>query len=576
MLEQTRLRLEETEFRLEEANDTIEAIRTGAIDALVVNGEEGHQVFTLKSADHTFRIFIEQMTEGAVTLNRNGIILYSNSRFAKIAGLALEKIVGQPFKRFLQNEDIEEWERLIAIAWNNNIKGELQLSAANGSGVPVLLSLKTLELQEGLSMSIILTDLSVQKQNQRLLQDKNAELEEAQRIAKHLNATLENTVDERTRALQINIEEKTRISEELKINQERLSQILETMAEGVVIYNLEGKLTYANPMAQKILGMKQLEGPVLAYDDPEWEVLWVDGTKLPVENYPVNTAIATGQPVYDYEIAVQPPEAERFYISINAAPIRNDLGQIVAGIGTFMDVTNRRKTIQQKDDFISVASHELRTPVTALKASLQLLDRVKNRPDTGMVSKLIEQANKSMNKMSVLIEDLLNSTKMTEGQLHLKKSVLKLRELVDDCCSDIRANKNYTISLEGDLDAEVFADADKLEQVIVNFVSNAVKYAPASKEIKIRIDQNGGMTRVSVIDQGPGVPKEKLPHLFDRYYRVDSSGAQYSGLGLGLYICAQIMEKHGGKIGAESEIGKGSTFWFSLPDFPDTQFPGVI
>lgn len=560
--------LEEAEFRLEEANDTIEAIRSGNIDALIVKAEDGHQIFTLKSADHTFRIFIEQMTEGAVTLNRDGIILYSNSRFAAIVNLPLEKIAGQPFDRFIALKDLQEWDRLILSAWDKDIKGELLLSALSAPAVPVLLSLKTLDLSEGLSMSVILTDLSVQKETQRLLQEKNAELEEAQRIAKHLNATLENTVAERTKALQVNIEEKTRIEAELRSNQERLTQILETMAEGVVILNLEGVLNYANPMAQKILGIQQIEGTERTYDDPEWPMLWVDGTVLPKDDHPINMTIATGQPVYDYEISVQPPDGERFYISINAAPIRDHRGSVIAGIGTFMDVTNRRKAIQQKDDFISVASHELRTPVTSLKASLQLLDKIKDRPDNSLVPKLIGQANKSMNKMSVLIEDLLNATKMAEGQLHLRKTLIPVLDLINDCCQDIREGSAFKISVEGDLDARVFADADKLEQVIVNFVSNATKYAPDSKEIRIAIKRNKQVTRISVIDKGPGVPMEKLPHLFDRYYRVDSSGVQYSGLGLGLYICSQIIKKHGGEIGADSVLGEGSTFWFTIPDEP--------
>jgi two-component system CheB/CheR fusion protein len=100
---------------------------------------------------------------------------------------------------------------------------------------------------------------------------------------------------------------------------------------------------------------------------------------------------------------------------------------------------------------------------------------------------------------------------------------------------------------------------------VVNFVNNAVKYAPQSKEILIKIEKVNDMAKVSVIDRGPGISPEKIPHLFDRYYRVDSNGSQYSGLGLGLYISAEIIKKHSGVIGVDSELGKGSTFWFTFP-----------
>jgi two-component system phosphate regulon sensor histidine kinase PhoR len=557
--------LNETRIQLEEATDTIEAIRLGEVDALVVKATDGHQLYTLKSADQTYRIFIEQMSEGAVTLNTNGFILYSNSQFADIVGLPLEQVIGKSFYKFITPECQEICHDYIERAWDINVKGELHLTAANTYEIPVLLSLKTLDLDEGLSMSVILTDLSEQKATQKLLEQKNAELEQAQLIAQHLNTNLELTVKERTRELQINIEQKTLIEEELRSNQERLSRILETMAEGVGIVDTEGNLTYANPMAQKILGIKQSEILQRTYYDPKWQNLRVNGTLLPDVEHPMAIIMQTGEPVFDHEIAVQPPDGERFYISINAAPIRDENGHIVGGIGTFMDVTHRRKSIQHKDEFISVASHELRTPVTSLQASLQLLNRMKDNPSPVMLPKLIDQANRSLNRVSILIEDLLNATKMTEGQLHLNKTLTKLSELLADCCNHVRVGGIYSINTTGDLELQANIDANKIDQVIVNLVNNAIKYAPDSKDIDIIISREGKFAKIAISDKGVGIPLEKLPHLFDRYYRVDTSGKQYSGLGLGLYICAEIIKKHGGHIGAESTLGEGSTFWFTIP-----------
>jgi two-component system phosphate regulon sensor histidine kinase PhoR len=556
--------LEETEYKLEEANDTIDAIRSGEIDALIVNGDDGHQVFTLKSADHTFRIFIEQMTEGAITLNRDGIILYSNTSFASLVKTPLEKITGTSFIRFLSTEDQVEWNSILTSAWNHDVKIELYLFDAGNTPVPVVLSLKTLLLVDGLAMSVIITDLTAQREAQDLLQRKNAQLEEAELMARDLNTTLEKAVEERTKDLQQTLLDKNKIEQDLRSNQEQLARILETMAEGVVITDLKGDLTYANPMARKIMGIYfDLDSSSYMYN-PDWKTYHIDGKIILKENYPVAIAMRSGDPVYDYEIAIQPGIAEKFYISVNAAPVMGEEGNIVGGIVTFMDVTNRRKAIQQKDDFISVASHELRTPVTSLKASLQLLEKLVDRPDSPMIPKLIMQANRSMNKMSTLIEDLLNAAKMTEGQLHLKQRQVNLKTLTEECTDNLNL-AGFSLNILSPEIVMVYADPDKLEQVLTNFISNAAKYAAEANEATILIEEQDQQVKLSVTDKGPGIVAEKLPHIFERFYRVDSNGIQYSGLGLGLYISAQIIAKHGGKIGADSIEGNGSTFWFTLP-----------
>ena len=241
-------------------------------------------------------------------------------------------------------------------------------------------------------------------------------------------------------------------------------------------------------------------------------------------------------------------------------------------VGTSLDITAQRRhdeatieLLKQKDDFMSIASHELKTPITSLQASLQLLNKMKDDPSSKMMPVLIEQANKSMGKINILIADLLNVSNLNQGQLHTHKSKFVMAELANDCCSHVRAGGIYKIKTDGDTKLVVYADAERIEQILINFVNNAIKYAPLSKEVRIHIKTVDDMAKISVSDKGPGIPKEMLPHLFDRYYRVDSSGSQYSGLGLGLYICSEIIKKHNGEIGVESKIGKGSTFWFTLP-----------
>ena len=183
--------VEELRFQLAEATDTIEAIRTGQIDALVVHGDEGHQLYSLKSADQTYRFFIEKMTEGAVTLNPQGLILYCNSRFASMVNYPLSQVIGVSFIDFVAEDDKDTYKELFQQSWKSDCKGEILLCGANAATTPVQLSLTTLELEEGFSLSIILTDLTTQKRTQQQLKESNLQLEEINRALEISNHDLQ-------------------------------------------------------------------------------------------------------------------------------------------------------------------------------------------------------------------------------------------------------------------------------------------------------------------------------------------------------------------------------------------------
>ncbi|KQS35787.1 PAS domain-containing sensor histidine kinase [Pedobacter sp. Leaf194] len=232
--------------------------------------------------------------------------------------------------------------------------------------------------------------------------------------------------------------------------------------------------------------------------------------------------------------------------------------------GSCLNVNEHIGALKKKDEFINIASHELRTPITSLKAILQLLQRMKTEGSERMAG-LIDKANHNVGRVTEMIDDLLNASQLNEGQLKLNKKSFNLSEMIGSCVHHIRIEDNYKITTIGDATVSVLADEGRIEQVLSNFITNAIKYAPESYHIKIRITPRSGFVQVAVTDEGPGIPAEKLPYLFDRYYQVNTSGGRYSGLGLGLFICAEIVRQHGGDIGAESVVGKGSTFWFTLP-----------
>jgi PAS domain S-box-containing protein len=267
----------------------------------------------------------------------------------------------------------------------------------------------------------------------------------------------------------------------------------------------------------------------------------------------------------EFEVRVKRKDGDFRWHLIRIRPIKNEAGIIGQWIGTGTDIHDLKLLQEQKDDFISIASHELKTPVTSLKASLQIMERMKDNPSNAAFPKFIEQANRSVEKISDLIEDLLNASKANESQLHIHKKAFVVYEMLNGCCNHVRQAGKHELIFQGDAALKVTADEHRIDQVVVNFVNNAVKYAPGATNIYLIAENLADRVKISVRDEGPGIAPDKIPHLFSKYYRAEYTGIQYSGLGLGLYISAEIVRRHGGEIGVDSEPGKGSTFWFTLP-----------
>ncbi|WP_432326205.1 ATP-binding protein [Mucilaginibacter sp. P25] len=285
---------------------------------------------------------------------------------------------------------------------------------------------------------------------------------------------------------------------------------------------------------------------------------------LELRNNAHKTALTTGKLFYEARIIW--PNGSLRWIRAQGKVYYGSINKPLRILGTLLDITEFKHLQQQKDDFISVASHELKTPMTSIKASMQLLDRlIKVDPSSDKIPQFINRGNSSLNKMQQLVDSLLNVSKITAGQLALHKTHFLAAQMINECCDHVRLAGTHELELTGDTDLELYADRQRIDQVVVNFVNNAVKYAPDSNRIVINISKQDNMAKISVQDFGRGIPPENIPHLFERYYRVDTSGIQYSGLGLGLYISAEIIELHGGEMGVESEVDKGSTFWFTIP-----------
>lgn len=395
---------------------------------------------------------------------------------------------------------------------------------------------------------ILSGDLKVQQEELRAANSLLIKQEEQVKITNQklsqLNHELEERVASRTKAL--------------AESESRFRNMMETIPQIAWTNTLDGEITFYNQRWYDYTGLdyKQIKGQgYIAAIHP-------DDVEKTFNQFKYIRRVRNG---VEFQIRVK--RADNFYRwhLIHLMPINNEEGRMQLWIGTATDIQELKVLEQQKDDFISIASHELKTPITSLKASLQLLERIKDNPSSPMLPNLIKQANRTLGKVCNLIDDLLNASKANEGQLHIKRKSFIISKLIKDCCQYVNQEGIYVVKIEGDLQLEVYADESRIEQVVINCVNNAIKYAPKSKEILINIEKLNNMAKLSVTDNGPGISPEKLSHLFERYYRVDRSGSQYSGLGLGLYISAEIIKKHNGQIGVNSQINNGSTFWFTLP-----------
>lgn len=251
------------------------------------------------------------------------------------------------------------------------------------------------------------------------------------------------------------------------------------------------------------------------------------------------------------------------WINFQGTVEKDEKGKAVRVLGVIKDITFDKLIERHKDDFISIASHELKTPVTSLKAYLQILEKKKEAlPEA--IQNMIVKANLSVDKVVNLIDDLLNAGKSYQQQLKLKKTTFNLYNLAQECIEQVQHSSiSPKILLTAPNDLRLTADIERIGRVIINLLTNAIKYAPYSKRIEIRIVEKGGKAQLSVSDQGPGIAPEKIPLLFDRYYQA--SPLEQSGLGLGLFISAEIIRRHGGEIWVESEPSSGTTFYFTVP-----------
>ncbi len=354
----------------------------------------------------------------------------------------------------------------------------------------------------------------------------------------------------------VDITERELAARILQENEEKLFNILNSISQITWTNANDGTVTFYNKQSLMYTGKTEHEGK-------DWKSI-VHPDDLPSTSRHFYEIIKSGK-AGEFESRYKHVSGVYHWFLNHLTPMKNDAGMIERWVGTATDIHELKLLQQQKEDFISIASHELKTPITSLKVSLQLLDRIKDTTTSALIPSLIAQANKGLEKVSVLIEDLLDIGKFDHSKVSLNRAFFIVAELIEECLQHLKIEGIYKIKIDGDLQTTAYADKAKIEQVILNLVNNAIKYAPSSKEILITILHTEEQVKVSVRDYGDGIASDKLPYIFDRYYRAGHQDDQISGLGLGLFISAEIIKRHGGSIGVESKLGSGTTFYFTIP-----------
>lgn len=230
------------------------------------------------------------------------------------------------------------------------------------------------------------------------------------------------------------------------------------------------------------------------------------------------------------------------------------------------EIEFRKQAEHKKDEFISIASHELKTPLTSVKGYIQLLQRSLNRDDKTMAQNHLEKASVQLEKLNDLIVDLLDISKIESGKMKFNMKSFCADNMVNNAIEMLQqSNPDFKITKIGKSDEIIFGDEMRLEQVVINFITNAIKYAPGTNQVNVTINIKDEKLYLAVKDFGIGISKEQQHKIFDKFYRVEENSNRFNGLGIGLYICSEIINRHGGTIGVNSVPDEGSEFYFIVP-----------
>lgn len=355
--------------------------------------------------------------------------------------------------------------------------------------------------------------------------------------------------------LQAEIESRKRAQEQLKGQVDYLHTILESLPQIAFTADRQGEITFVNQNWFRY-SLSSTRFPDMHPDDHQ--VLKSFNNQCLVHHKPLET-----------EVRIREIETGLFhYHLLRIIPVKEG-DTVLNWVGTFTDIENQKQIEGKKDEFLSIASHELKTPLTGIKAYIQLLERTYPTANQEAIPTYIGRAKDEVVKLESLISDLLDISKIENGKLKINKAEMDLEKTIDnaiDTISHTHSKSGIAIQRDGDrFEHPIVADAIRIEQVLINFLTNAIKYSPDTEKILVKTATKDNNAYIAVQDFGIGIPLEKQKHIFSKFYRVEESSVKFQGLGIGLYICAEIINQHQGDFGLDSKSGGGTTVYFTLP-----------
>lgn len=367
-------------------------------------------------------------------------------------------------------------------------------------------------------------------------------------LARSLNAMADSLSEMRAREVR-----------RLKRAEQMSDAALEHLYDPVIVSDAQGRLVYLNRAAEGLFG------PTPA--TPRMPIIEHIGDRRIVRaiHNAIQDRVSAGEDSTTL-IPLQVQDAERFY-RLRASPMKDGQGQLLGSVTVLEDITHMRELDRMKTEFIGVASHELRTPVTSMLLGVQLLEEGAAGPLTPEQAEIVRAQRDDLERLESLMKELLDMTRLEAGSLPPRFEIVAPQDLLKDAhdlTAPVAEDKGIALVVEANENLPVVrADRSQIARVLTNLISNAIRHTPAGGRIRLRAIHGSNQVTFSVGDTGSGIPKDYLEHIFDRFVQVP--GATGGGAGLGLSISRTIVQAHGGEMGVESEIGHGATFRFTLP-----------
>ena len=351
-------------------------------------------------------------------------------------------------------------------------------------------------------------------------------------------------------------------NDELERSESQLRGVFEGVADGILSFDEGGRITTFNPVCERMFGYSAFAATSMTIEDicdSRSAGMFLKSSDK--DGLGECRGLRRDGSVFDMEVSVNTVEVD----------------QALKTIAIVRDVTERKQLENMKSEFISIVSHELRTPITSIQGSLKLISGGAAGTIPDQAHMLIETCIRNSDRLQMLINDILDMDKIVAGDMPFEFESVASGDLLSSALSlnSGFANKGeVSISIENRTESTVLADARRIQQVFANLISNAIKYSKPGDIITLSAENRNGMVRYNVIDGGPGIPQQYVEKVFERFFQVENSDTRnVQGTGLGLAISREIVKKHGGQIGVDSQLDIGTTFWFELPLATPHQIP---